>query len=176
MPVAPQLSISHLVRHRSIMSLFRKIPLRMLAIASGTVLAVYWLTLLVLTHLPPEILSQILLSFSFLSDGDEYLEQGGDKTMHLVAYAGLAFLFTLWLWIRGVDELRLWKLTIFVLGGYAILDELLQIPVRRTADVGDCLADWAGVTIGSVCFVAARVLIDRLGIRQTPPSASADAS
>lgn len=133
---------------------FRHIPPRTLTIACGLALAVYWIGLFVATHLPPEMLSQVL--FSFFTAGDEYLEQGGDKTMHLLAYAGLAFLFSWWLWIRGVEEFQLWTLTIVVPAGYAVIDELLQIPFGRTADLGDCLADWAGVVVGTICFLAAR--------------------
>ena len=150
---------------------FRNNSGRTLLFVSGAVLGIYWLLLFVMTHLPPEMLSRVL--FSFFSAGDEVLDEGGDKTVHLLAYAGLAFLFTSWLWMRGVDEFRLWKLTVIVLGGYAVADELLQIPFRRNADFGDCLADWAGVVIGSVCFLAVRLLVGRFGFRHTAPSAEA---
>ena len=93
--------------------------------------------------------------------------------MHLLAYAGLAFLFTSWLSFREVEIHRLWRITAVTLGGYAVLDELLQIPFRRTADVGDCIADWAGVAVGYLCFLAARLLIGRLGLRQIPASIKA---
>jgi VanZ family protein len=154
------------------MSRFRNYSYRTLLIASGTVLGIYWIILFVMTHLPPEILSRVL--FSLFSGGDEVLEQGGDKRMHLLAYAGLAFLFTSWLWIRGADEFKLWTLTIVVLSGYAVLDELLQIPFGRNADFRDCLADWTGIAMGSLCFLAVRLLLGRFGVRHT--SASAEAS
>ena len=120
------------------------------------------MTLFVMTHIPPEIL------FSHFSSADEYLDEGGDKLMHLLAYAGLAFLFASWLAFRGVADQRLWKITAISLCGYAIVDELLQIPFRRTADIVDCLADWAGVALGFLCFLAIRLLVDRLGFRQSP--------
>lgn len=151
------------------MPVIRSNSIRTLLVASGTALAVYWIALFVMTHLPPEMLSRLL--FNLFSSGDEVLDEGGDKTMHFVAYAGLAFLFTSFLWFRGVEEFQRWKLTFLVLGSYAIIDELLQIPFRRTADVRDCIADWVGVAIGSCCFLMARWLIDRLGLRQTPAQA-----
>jgi len=154
------------------MPLFRNISYRTLLLASGTVLGMYWITLFVLTHLPPEILNRLLALF--FSRGEKVLEHGGDKRVHLQAYAGLAFLFTSWLAIRGTDGFKLWKLTIVVLGAYAVFDELSQIPFGRTASVRDCLADGTGVAIGSVCFLAARFLIGRFGFRH--PSASAEVS
>lgn len=155
--------------HRANMPLLRSISIRTLLVASGTALTVYWIALFVMTHLPPELVSRIL--FNFFSSGDEVLEEGGDKTMHLVAYAGLAFLLASFLWIRGVEGIKRWKVTFIVLGVYAIVDELLQIPFRRTADVRDCIADWVGVAIGYCCFLLARLLIDRLRHLQTPSPA-----
>ena len=146
------------------MPLLSNIPLQRLLIASGAVLGLYWVTLFVMTHLPPEIL------FNHFSAADKYLDEGGDKTMHLLAYAGLAFLFASWLWIRRVEDRRLWKITGVVLCSYAILDELLQIPFRRTADLGDCIADWAGVVLGSLCFLVVRLLLERLKFGQIPAS------
>lgn len=152
-------------------SRFRNISYRKLLIACGTVLGMYWISLFVLTHLPPGVLDRFLSMF--FSTGGEVLEQGGDKRAHLLAYGGLAFLFTSWLSIRRVPEFKLWTLTIAVLGGYAIVDELSQIPFRRSADIVDCLADWTGVAIGSVCFLGVRLLIGRFGFRHTPTSIEA---
>lgn len=147
------------------MSLPRDIPFRKLLIAVGIALGAYWTFLFVMTHLPPEML------FRHFSSADEYLDDGGDKLMHLLAYGGLSFLFCLWLSFRGVEDRRLWRITAVTLGCYAVIDELLQIPFRRTADVRDCLADWAGVAMGLLCFFAARLIIDRLGFLHTPASA-----
>jgi len=153
------------------LSRIRNISYRKLLIACGSVLGLYWISLFVLTHLPPGFLNRFLSLF--FSRGGEVLEQGGDKRAHLLAYGGLSFLFTSWLSIRRVPEFKLWMLTVTVLGGYAIVDELSQIPFRRSADFVDCMADWTGVAIGSVCFLAARLLVGRFGFRHTSASVEA---
>ena len=164
MPMTSSGSVFFPANHRAIMSVFPSRPVRLLLVISGVLLAGYWLTLLVMTHLPPDFL------YSHFTATGEYLEQGGDKPLHLLAYSGLAFLFTSWLWFRGVEEPRLWKLTAVVLCSYAVFDELSQIPFRRTADVADCLADWAGIALGSLCFLAARMILDRFSNRRNATS------
>jgi len=85
--------------------------------------------------------------------------------LHGIAYAGLTFLFASWQWMRGADDRRLIVLSLIVPGLYAIFDELLQIPVRRTADLMDCFADWGGVLAGLTCFLLTRIIIGQIGGR-----------
>lgn len=141
----------------SIVPLNRQNPIPNLLLAVGAALGVYWFALFVLTHLPPELL---LRGFS---SSEQMLANGNDKVMHFIAYAGLSFLFAFCQWLRGVDDRRLIRLTIVIPGLYAILDELLQIPVRRSADVMDCFADWCGVLIGLACFLLTRTVMTQLG-------------
>lgn len=140
-----------------IVSLHRQNPVRNLLLVVGAALGVYWIALFIMTHLPPEILLR------GISSADELMADGGDKLMHLIAYSGLTFLFASWQWMRGADDRRLIRLSIIVPGLYAILDELLQIPVRRTADLMDCFADWGGVLTGLACFLLARAIVSQLG-------------
>ena len=104
----------------------------------GLVLAIYWAQLFVLTHiqLPPGL----------------RVRAGMDKLVHFGAYTGLAFLVALWIVAHTRDRpSRRWKYQVLAIAGllvWAVVDELLQIPVNRTADVYDCLADWLGVIAG----------------------------
>lgn len=143
----------------SIVPLNRQNPIPNLLLAAGAALGIYWFALFLATHLPPELL---LRGFS---SSEQMLADGNDKVIHLIAYAGLSFLFASCQWLRGIDDRRLIRLTLVIPGLYAILDELLQIPVRRSADVMDCLADWCGVLIGLACFLLARAVVTQLGGR-----------
>jgi VanZ family protein len=115
---------------------------RSLLVLTGCGLGAYWLGLFVLTHLPPEWL------FVQLPNASAMLDQGGDKPVHLLAYAGLAFLFISWLTLRYGRDARLYAIAAGTLAVYSVLDELLQIPVRRTADIWDCCADGIGIALG----------------------------
>jgi VanZ family protein len=83
-----------------------------------------------------------------------------DKVLHFVAYAGLAFLAAAYLRFRKgcfgwLDFLGVWTLAV----SYGVLDEITQIPVGRTADPLDWLADAAGAAAGLVAFFALRRFI-----------------
>ncbi|MBD3672608.1 MAG: VanZ family protein [Planctomycetaceae bacterium] len=110
-----------------------------------------------MTHLPPEMLLR------GISSADELMADGGDKFFHFAAYAGLSFLFACWQWTRGASDRRVISLSLIVPGLYAVLDELLQIPVRRMADIMDCCADWGGVLAGFACFLLAKTLVGQFG-------------
>lgn len=121
-------------------------------------LASYWLLLFIGTHLPPnQLLSQLSVN---------------DKLMHACAFAGLAFL------IAWVVPTRLTKLhynvwvAAFIAIVYAGVDELLQIPVGRTADWMDFLADCLGIVVGLSIYSLARgaILRARLVLFQDPAS------
>ena len=108
-------------------------------------LAGYWVLLFIGTHLPPnELLSQLRMN---------------DKVIHGCAFAGLAFLLA---WAIPTDMSKLHQNTciaalISVI--YAGLDEVLQIPVGRTADWKDFTADCVGVCIGLAVYTFARAVI-----------------
>ena len=117
----------------------------------GAALAGYWLAMGIATHIP---VSWLLAPGS---SADEMLARGGDKPVHLLAYAGLAFLLRMFLSLKMSDSRAATRLTLAICFSYAIADELLQIPVNRTADVQDVLADWTGTGVGLlVFFVCAR--------------------
>ncbi|MBI3866143.1 MAG: VanZ family protein [Planctomycetia bacterium] len=111
-------------------------------------LSAYWLALFTATHIPyvPRELDL----------------PGGDKSQHLVAYAGLAFLLALRQWYGSSPT---WKRAWTVLGivaVYGIVDELTQIPVGRTAEVLDWLADVAGAVGGLALLAGLRGALGRL--------------
>jgi VanZ family protein len=102
------------------------------------VLAVYWVALFVGTHvpIPPDVVQLA----------------GSDKTLHFVAYMGLSLLIAVCVRPKGWSYL--WVL--LGLAAYGAIDELLQIPVRRTADVADWVADVAGVAAGLGIYAGGR--------------------
>lgn len=108
---------------------------------AAAILAVYWIGMFVGTHIP--------LPKNAFPPGVS------DKSLHFLAYAGLAFLLGFWRsraqpWSRGEFATLL-----AIVAGYGILDELLQIPVNRHADVRDWLADLTGAAAGFSVFTVA---------------------
>jgi VanZ family protein len=63
-----------------------------------------------------------------------------DKAIHLAAYFGLAVLC-------GLSAPK-WAAWAIALPAYAVVDELLQIPVGRNASAADWAADVAGIALG----------------------------
>ncbi len=122
---------------------------------ASLLLAGYWLLLFVATHIPkPPALRM----------------QHSDKVMHLVAYAGLAFLLC-WAFPKDVKKPRahLWAAW-FVAVCYGAMDELSQIPVGRHADVWDWCADSVGALIGLLAYCVAKHLWIRFGHKITERS------
>lgn len=78
-----------------------------------------------------------------------------DKHLHFVAYGGLAFLIAARLGCSRTltrrHYVRLW----LAVAAYGALDELLQIPVGRDADVADWLMDVTGSAVGLATFAVA---------------------
>ena len=110
-------------------------------------LAVYWVGLFISTHIPAEKLPS--------------LPGNSDKLAHGFTYAGLTCLLGLWFWSKQPLTIRR-GLTIFaIVLCYAVFDELTQIPVGRTADVYDALADTAGSGLGLVVLFASSWLLSR---------------
>ena len=102
-------------------------------------LGCYWLAMFIGTHVPRKIPD---LSLGWI-----------DKALHLIAFAGLALLLAInWQWagrhLNSRHYLAVWVL----LMAYAVVDELLQIPIGRTASVYDWIADAAGAALGLFFF------------------------
>lgn len=123
---------------RSLLTENRWLPLR------RGLLIVIWVLLATLTHIPvPQVVQEMRVS---------------DKLMHLVAYFPLGFLLSQSR-VRGVSS---GKACLLVIAVYGLLDELLQIPVGRTASVFDWIADVIGAATGIV-------VAQRLGAAKPAP-------
>jgi hypothetical protein len=129
----------------------------------GSMLAGYWIALAVATHIPVDWMKWGEV------DAKRMMADGGDKVLHLLAYFGLAILLCGWMAARGRFTAKTATGIAILCFIYAIVDELLQIPVGRSADVMDVLADWAGAALGIAVFV----LFDRTValFRRSPRSA-----
>jgi VanZ family protein len=113
---------------------------------AAAALIAYWCLIFTLTHIP------------VVPTG---LPAHSDKVAHLLMYLGLGFLLAWWLHIAGRVGVRLFVTVLFIAAVYAALDELLQVPVGRTADIRDSLADVAGAIIGFACFLTTRTIMQR---------------
>ena len=102
---------------------------RWLRLRRGTLVAI-WIVLAILTHIPiPQSAPDI---------------RNIDKVIHLIAYFPLGLLL-LTCRVRGCQH---WRGCLLVIAIYGICDELLQIPVGRTASVWDWVADMSGASLG----------------------------
>ena len=122
--------------------------------AKKTLIA-YWILIFISTHIPMWLLTGTVPRHS-------------DKLAHFVAYAGLMFLIRTWQWLAERNRTALPKKTLYtvwlaslVVVTYSVFDELLQIPVQRTADPLDALADWVGGAIGLLLFAVVRPVMIR---------------
>ena len=113
----------------------------------GILLACYWGMLFLGTHIPLPRLGE--------------LPKHSDKGMHLIAYAGLSFLLLLWISTVRKLEFRHFVIVFAVTALYAAADELMQIPVNRTCDIYDALADCLGSVIGLLLAVVVRKVLLR---------------
>jgi VanZ family protein len=119
---------------------------------AGAVLVCYWLALVAGTHVPapPHLLVRGV----------------SDKWLHLVAYAGLAFLVCVnWSLWRPWN----WRHCLALVAALALfgaIDELTQIPVGRECDLADWVADMIGTGLGLTAFVALW-LVQRRGSART---------
>ena len=116
----------------------------------AVVLAVYWCALFAGTHIP---------------NADTIMPSNvSDKSLHFFAYAGLAFLASLWQSFSGpLRPSRMLGIFLIVIA-YGVVDEMLQlIPfLRRFAEVTDWIADVAGALTGIVVFwIANRLFLAR---------------
>ncbi|MCA9039194.1 MAG: VanZ family protein [Planctomycetaceae bacterium] len=135
--------------------------------ASRRILIGYWTLLFISTHIP--------LWFVHME-----VPKDSDKVAHFLGYGGLMFCLRGWQWLsarvdgedsRNRKRYRFWFAAL-VLVLYSVLDELLQIPVYRSADVRDAIADWIGLTIGAICFEVLRPVVLSLFLETAPRTES----
>ena len=108
------------------------------------VTAVYWLGIFTLTHIPATKIPPVPVS---------------DKVEHMTAYGILGVLLFASL---NASSWTIRQTAIGVLGIgmiYGVADELLQIPVNRTADIQDWFADVMGIAM-AILWVGAREVLD----------------
>ena len=120
-------------------------------IARG-LLAVYWLLLLVGTHLP--------------WDSGPNISLLPDKVLHFTGFAGLALLLAWMLSFRSVLTKTRAMIVIVICGSYGAIDELTQPLSGRTCEVNDWLADLAGAAAGVAIFCLVSTI--RRGNRAMP--------
>ena len=111
-------------------------------------LAVYWIALIIGTHLPPQTLTAPDVEIS-------------DKTIHLLAYCGLSFLAAV-VWRSRFGKFKLLAGIGLLVGlsAFAAIDEYTQSYVGRSCDFGDWVFDVIGVAIGLVVFRALLTIYD----------------
>lgn len=115
------------------MSRFRKLIKRPRIWQFG--LAVYWLSLLIATHIPGNIQS--------------FQPSINDKVAHFFTFALLGALLTLtWAVPSGRLKLRHLLWAWLVLAVYGIIDECTQPLVSRSAEMWDWVADVTGAGLG----------------------------
>jgi VanZ family protein len=102
--------------------------------AAGLALVAYWLLLFGATHWPqPPDLSDL---------------PGSDKTLHLTAYALLAFLLACTLAGRRPLTLATAAIVLAIIAVYGATDELTQPFFGRSAELSDWAADMTGAMLG----------------------------
>jgi VanZ family protein len=114
-------------------------------------LALYWLTLFILTHLPPM---------------KPPLGEGTDKYEHLLAFGLLAILLNTVL-RRRLPRHADW-LTLALVMAYGAIDERSQPPFGRTCDLTDWFADCTGAALGVVISATGHLLFTRCPTVKSP--------
>jgi len=119
-------------------------------------LVCYWLTMFIMTHMPPGALRPVHVS---------------DKIQHFAGYMVLTVLLDITLFAK-LHSSRAWVTLIIVLF-YAAFDEALQPLTHRSADLADWFADGAGAAVGICLTGVGRSIIERFSSRRLPsPSLS----
>lgn len=137
----------------STMNLYESLQRR--AARARTLAAVYLVILFVGTHIPtPDVGVDV---------------SGLDKVLHLSAYAVLTFAVMLgWELTVGALAAKHYFAVWLVGTVYGMFDEATQIPVGRTADMNDWLADVAGIVLGLFAFRLCRVWVYRIFVPDSP--------
>jgi VanZ family protein len=144
-------------------------PRSKIVLAAYLIVALYWLLLFILTHLPA------LPDPKFLSG-----QAHGDKLAHCIAYAGLAFLLAAASTARWGFRPLTFARVLLVVGLYAAFEEWTQgfVP-PRTTDWNDLVADMLGAGIGLSGFGLVEPLLrpwTEPPIGTVPPAEEAPAS
>lgn len=105
--------------------------------------ALYWTALFTSTHLPPSRLPHMSVS---------------DKFLHFTSYTFLAMSVYVCLSLSIPCLKRTAIYSIVILWTYGAIDELLQIPVGRTCDIKDWLADATGTLLAVLVMTLVRAL------------------
>jgi VanZ family protein len=115
-------------------------------------LVTYWIAIFIGTHLPSSSLPRM---------------GGSDKILHFGAFGGLAFLVAWALPTREGKTLQRALLTLGLIIGYALIDELTQklIP-GRTCSLGDFIADSMGAFMGLGAYFATKAVLVRTQLGQ----------
>lgn len=114
-------------------------------------LAGYWTLLFISTHMPAQGIMQRV--------------RANDKVLHVLAFSGLAFLIA---WAIPTNKNRLSQNVVIAAAVgviYGGIDELLQIPVGRTADWYDFAADCFGILVGLIAYTSLRAFLMRSKIQ-----------
>lgn len=120
--------------------------------------AAYLAVLFVATHVP--------ISAALAADAPN------DKTVHLAAYALLTLIVLLgWELSVGRLEAKHYFAVWFAGTVYGIFDEVTQIPVGRTGDMHDWIADVVGILAGLLAFRFSRVWFYRIFVPDSPLAA-----
>lgn len=118
-----------------------------LKIALAIVLASYWISMFVGTHLPRM---------------PQAFEGQSDKVLHLVGYGGLAVCLLANLLLSRQPTLRNVALLWLLIGGYGVFDEVTQPFVGRHCDIEDWFADMTGGAAGLLLlWLCSRLLMNR---------------
>jgi len=112
-------------------------------------LIAYWLALFTGTHLPR-------VRLPHMTGAND------DKILHVLAFAGLSFLLAWAIPTKITDRFRNVRLAALAAIFYGALDELTQIPVGRTADWKDLIADIIGAVVGIIAYSSVRELLWRI--------------
>lgn len=131
---------------------------------AAAALVVYWVLLFASTHTPASRLPS------------EPPFPYADKAVHLIGYAGLAFVAAAaWTWRRTLFA-RDYAVLFVAVSVYGALDEVSQmIPgIERNADVVDWAADTLGAGIGLCAFALAAAYARQRGLRLARFQAAGD--
>ena len=137
-----------------------KRTIRLIARAAWGLLIVYWVAMVVGTHLPPEAMPA----------GNSL----GDKALHAGAYFGLGMLAAL-AWRARFGSLHLpgGIVLMATLAAVGAMDELTQPYFNRSCDLQDWMADVVGAATGLVVF---RILLAIYESRRRRSTSSAGAA
>jgi VanZ family protein len=124
---------------------------RTLRRAAWVLTGIYWLCLFAMTHVPAPRLPQVGVS---------------DKTAHMTAYALLALGLGISLWLAQCSPIKACLLALAIAAAYGAVDEISQIPVGRTADVHDWLADLTGAGAACALVLAIRLVLRGRSLRE----------